>query len=205
MKALRIHGGERVRDSVESLPEPATEGDALNKTMAKLDAFFLPKKNTDVLVARFRNMRQNDHEIIMQYYARLRTEGAKCEFHYTELEIKRHLQETVRNRKLAKKSVRDRFSLEKFLEEAQADEEASANELEMTKETQDAGKQDSDANVNRVKEGKYSHRNANSNAVKLMENPREIQRWKKRRQAYLWEMFARTRAKEVPGYWENMR
>lgn len=117
-------------------------------------------------------MRQNDHEIIMQYYARLRTEGAKCEFHDTELEIKRHLQETVRNRKLANKSVRDRFSLEKFLEEAQADEEASANELEMTKETQDAGKQDSDANVNRVKEGKYCHRNANSNAVKLMEKPK---------------------------------
>lgn len=46
VKALRIHGGERVRDSVDSLPEPATEGDALNNTMAKLDAFFLPKRNT---------------------------------------------------------------------------------------------------------------------------------------------------------------
>ena len=51
---------------------------------------------------------------------------------FTELEIKRHLQETVRNQKLAKKSVRDRYRLEKFLEEAQADEEANANELEMT-------------------------------------------------------------------------
>lgn len=88
-------------------------------------------------MARFRKMRQNDHETIMQYYARLRPEAAKCEFHDTELEIKRHLQETVRNRKLAKKFVRDRYSLEKLLEEAQADEEANANELKMTaKETQ---------------------------------------------------------------------
>ena len=54
----------------------------------------------------------------------------QCKFHYTELEIKRHLQETVRNRRLAKKSIRDRYSLEKLLEEAQADEEANANELE---------------------------------------------------------------------------
>ena len=162
VKALRIYGGERVRNLVDSLPEPEMEGDAFVKTMAKLNAFFLPKKNTDVLVARFRKMRQNDHETIMQYYARLRPEAAKCEFHDTELEIKWHLQETVRNRKLAKKFVRDRYSLEKLLEEAQADEEANANELEVTaKETQNTGKQDSDANVNRVKAGKYSNNNAN--------------------------------------------
>ena len=69
--------------------------------------------------------------------------------------IKRHLQETVRNRKLAKNFVRDRYSLEKLLEEAQADEEANANELEVTaKETQNTGKQDNDANVNRVEAGK---------------------------------------------------
>ena len=90
----------------------------------------------------------------MQYYACLQPEAAKCRFLDTELEIKRHLQETVRNWRFAKKSVRDRYTLEKLLEEAQADEEAKANELEMTvKETQDAGKQDSDANVNRVKVG----------------------------------------------------
>ena len=58
----------------------------------------------------------------MQYYARLRPETAKCEFHDAELEIKRHLQETVQNRKLTKKSVRDHYSLEKLLEEAQVDE-----------------------------------------------------------------------------------
>ena len=40
VKAFRIYGGERVRDLVESLPEPEMEGDALDKTMAKLNAFF---------------------------------------------------------------------------------------------------------------------------------------------------------------------
>ena len=63
----------------------------------------------------------------------------------------------------------DRYSLEKLLEEAQADEEANANELEMTdKETQDAGKQDSDANVKRVKAGKDSNiLNANRSRRKV--------------------------------------
>ena len=181
VKALRIYGGERVRDLVDSLPEPEIEGDVFDKTMAKLNAFFLPKKNTDVLVARFRKMRQNDHETIMQYYARLRPEAAKCEFHDTELEIKRHLQETVRNRRFAKKSVRDRYSLEKLLEEAQADEEANANELEMTaKETQDAGKQDSDANVNRVKARKDSNRNANRSHRKVDGKAQEESRCRKK-------------------------
>ena len=168
VKALRIYAGKRVCDLLDSLPEPEIEGDAFVKTMAKLNAFFLPKKNTDVLVARFRKMRQNDHQTIMQYYARLRLEAAKCQFHDTELEIQRHLPETVRNRRLAKKSVRDRYSLEKLLEEAQADEEANANELEMTlKETQDAGEQGSDANVNRTKAGKYSNGNANRSRCKV--------------------------------------
>lgn len=153
VKALRIYGGERVRDLVDSLPEPEMEGDAFDKTMAKLNAFFLPKKNTDVLVARFRKMRQNDYETIMQYYARLRPEAAKCEFHDTELEIKRHLQETVRNRRLAKKK---------------ADEEANANELEMTaKKIQVISKQDSDVNANRVNVRKYSSRNANRSRRKV--------------------------------------
>jgi len=113
-------------------------------------------------------MRQNDHETIMQYYACLRPEAAKCEFRNAELEIVRHLQESVRNRMLAKKSVRDRYSLEKFLEEAQADEEANANELEMTaKEIQDNSKQDSDANVHRLNVRKNSNSKANRSRRKV--------------------------------------
>ena len=90
---------------------------------------------------------------------KLRTE---CEFHDTELETKPHLEETIRNRRLAKKSVNDCYSLEKLLEEVQAELEVNANELEMSaKEIQDVGKQDSDANVNRAKVGKDSNRNGN--------------------------------------------
>ena len=51
VKAFRIYSGKRVCDLVESLPEPEMERDALDKTMAKLNAFFLPKKNAEVLVA----------------------------------------------------------------------------------------------------------------------------------------------------------
>ena len=63
VKALRIYGGERIRDLVDSLPEPVLKEEANDfvKTMAKLNTFFLPKKNTNVLVARFRKMPRNDH------------------------------------------------------------------------------------------------------------------------------------------------
>ena len=116
-----------------------------------------------------------------RYYARLRPKAAKCEFHDTELEIKRHLQQTVRNRRLAKKSLRDRYSLEKPLEEAQADEEANANELEMTaKEIQDVSKQDSYANVNRVNVIKYLIEMQIVLAVRLMEKPKRNPEVKKK-------------------------
>ena len=205
VKALRIYGGERVCDLVDSLPEPEMEGDAFDKTMAKLNAFFLPTKNTNVLVARFCKMHQNDYETIMQYYARLRPEAVKCEFHDTELEIKRHLQQTIRNRRLAKKSVRDRYSLEKLLEEAQADEEANANELDMTvKEIQDIGRQDSDANANGVNVRKYSNRNANRSRCKVDGKAQEESRGE-RKGGKCTCGLSKTRAKEVPGIWENMR
>jgi len=149
-------------------------------------------------------MRQNDHETIMQYYARLRPEAAKCEFRNAELEIMRHLQESVRNRMLAKKSVRDRYSLEKFLEEAQADEEANANELEMT--AKDVGKQDSDANVHRLNVRKNSNSKANRSRRKVDGKAQEESKGEKKRwQAHLWEMWAKRRAKEMPGFWENVR
>ena len=73
------------------------------------------------------------------------------------------------------------------------------------KETRDAGKQDNDANVNRAKAGKYSNRNADALAVKLMEKPKrnpEVE--KKTVSGPGGEMWATTRAKEMPGYWENM-
>ena len=76
----------------------------------------------------------------------------------------------------------DRYSLEKLLEEGQADEEANANELGMTeKETQDAGKQDSEANVNRVKAGKDSNiLNANRSRRKVDRKAQEEFRGGKR-------------------------
>ena len=58
--------------------------------------------------------------------------------------------------------------MEKLLEEAPANKEAKANELEITaKETQDTGKQDSDANANRVKVWKDSNRNVDRTNGKI--------------------------------------
>ena len=80
--------------------------------------------------------------------------------------------------------------MEKLLVEAQADEEANMNEVEMTAEDiQDAGKQDSDANVNRVNVRKYSNRNAMCSGCKVDGKAQEHSRGeKKKSQAHLWEM-----------------
>jgi len=80
--------------------------------------------------------------------------------------------------------------LEKLLEEAQADEEANMNELEMTAEDiQDVGKQDSNANLNRVNVRKCSNRNATRSGCKVDGKDQEQSRGEKIRwQAHLWEM-----------------
>ena len=154
VRVLRIYGGQRVRGLVDSLSEPEIEGGAFGKIMAKLNASFLPKKNTYVLwcqgfVGCVKMITRRLCSATPAFDQKRRNAYSAKK----ELEIKRHLQQTVRNPgKLAKESVRDLYTLDKLLEEAPANKEAKANELEITaKETQDAGKLDSDANANRVK------------------------------------------------------
>ena len=109
-------------------------------------------------MAWFRKMHQKLDESIMQYYVRLRQEVSKCEFHDTELEIKRHLQETILNSKLAKKSIRDKYTLQKFLEEAQVEEESKTTEVIIEREVAR-----NDDNINNVQAGKYSSRSNHAN------------------------------------------
>lgn len=44
---------ERLRDIIDSLPNPPGEGNVYEKAITKLNGFFLPKKNIDILVTRF--------------------------------------------------------------------------------------------------------------------------------------------------------
>ena len=133
--------------------EPEIEGDAFGKTMPKLNASFLPRKNTYVLwcqgFVRCVKMMTTRLCSVRPAFDQKRRNAYSAK---NELEINRHLKQTVRNPKLAKESVRDLYTLKKLLEEAPAKKEAKPNELEITaKETQYAGRQDSDANANRVK------------------------------------------------------
>ena len=114
---MRLCGGEGLRDIIDSLPNPTSGVDEHQKTKTKLDAIFLAKKNTDVLVTRFQHMRQQEDESAVEYYAHLPHEATKCEFHNAELEIKRHVQDTRRDRRLPKKAVKDQLSVDKMLQE----------------------------------------------------------------------------------------
>ena len=123
--------------------------------MAKLNAPLLPKKNTYVLLCQgfVRCVKMITRRLcsVTPAFDQMRRNAYSARKKKKELEIKRHLQQTVRSPKLAKESVRDLYTMEKLLEEAPANKEAKANELEITAETQEAGKQDSDADANRVK------------------------------------------------------
>lgn len=159
VKAMRLYGGERLRDLIDTLPDPTNDNNMYEKTTAKLNAFFVPKKNTDILVNRFRNMRQLEDESVNDYYARLRQEATKCEFHNMDLEIKRHLQDTMNDRRLARKATKDQLSLEKILQEAQVYEQTERYERDLLRRSNERANmcdKESDTSYVNKMAGKYS-------------------------------------------------
>ena len=115
--------------------------------MAKLNMFFLHKK---IIQMSSSQGFTRCAKIPQDSYACLRPEATKCEFHNRDLEIKRHLQETICNRRLARKAVRNWYTLEKFLEEAE-EFERNEKEIRLT-ETEDAN-----FSVNKIRVGNYRH------------------------------------------------
>ncbi len=75
-----------IEELVDTLPDVQAMGSELEqqsefeKTIAKLDKYFLPLANVDSARSKFAEMSQIKEESISQYHVRLRTQANKCSF-----------------------------------------------------------------------------------------------------------------------------
>lgn len=87
-RALLLYSaGQEVQDIFENLTDPGHPAgvdpdphDAYQKAMRTLDAHFSPKMNVPYERHKFRQMSQSPTETVDQFVARLRKQGANCEF-----------------------------------------------------------------------------------------------------------------------------
>ena len=88
--------------------------------------FFRPQVNVEFEVANFRSLRQKSDENVDSYYVRLRQAATNCAFHDIDAEIKSHLIQTMKDRKVRKKGL-SRQGAQLTLQDVLAD--ARNNEL----------------------------------------------------------------------------
>ena len=79
--------GQDTQDIFDTIPNNG-EDDDYETALAKLDEYFLPKKNIDFEIFQFRKATQNRGETIDQFATRLRKLAANCEFRNVDTEIK---------------------------------------------------------------------------------------------------------------------
>ena len=82
---LLYQAGQETQELFDTLPDT---GDDYTTALAKLDGYFLPKKNVDYEIFQFREAVQQAGETTDQYVTRLRKLAAHCEFENLDKELK---------------------------------------------------------------------------------------------------------------------
>ena len=83
---LLYQAGSRVREIFRQLPDRG-EDDDYDTAVTKLNGYFEPQKHRLYEVYKFREARQGSTETLDQYYTRLRSLSARCEFSDSDFEI----------------------------------------------------------------------------------------------------------------------
>jgi hypothetical protein len=87
--------------------------------VAKLDEYFLPKKNVDYETFQFRQATQQTGEMLDQFVTRLRNLAAHCEFTDLNKELKSAIIQNCQSKRLRKFGLREEdMTLEKLLAKA---------------------------------------------------------------------------------------
>ena len=143
---LLIYGGEDLVDLDEALPDPTgQEGDDEYKvSIRKIDNHFIPKKNKDYARFQLSELKQQSHERLADYYARVRDIAKKCDYGTHEEDmIRDHLIQTMLNNKLHSKAIRENWVLDWILTEAALDEQTTEQADAMSKKLDDERRSES--------------------------------------------------------------
>ena len=132
---LLYQAGAETQELYDTLPVDEGEAQDYATTIAKLDAYFLPKKNVDFEIFQFRQAQQHVDETTDQYVTRLRKLAAHCEFGDLEKELKATIIQNCLSKSLRRFALReDKLTLENLLSKARALEasEAQARDIEVS-------------------------------------------------------------------------
>ena len=134
---LLYQAGAETQELYDTLPVGEGEANDYATTIAKLDAYFLPKKNADFEIFQFLQAKQHMDETTDQYVTRLRKLAAHCVFADLAKELKATIIQNCLSKPLRRFALReDKLTLENLLSKARALEasEAQAKDIEVSLE-----------------------------------------------------------------------
>ena len=109
-----------------TLPDPPTQenDDAYKILIRKIDKQFLSKKNKDFARFQISELKQQNHERLAEYYAKIREIARKCEYGDHENDaIRDHLIRTMLNHRIRNKAIRENWNPDRILNETALNEE----------------------------------------------------------------------------------
>ena len=80
-------------------------GQTYDEAKQVLRNFFHPQVNVEFEIANFHSLLQKSYENVDAYYVRLRQAATNCAFHDIDAEIKSHLIQTMKDRKVRRKGL----------------------------------------------------------------------------------------------------
>ena len=115
---LLYQAGQETQEIFDTLTET---GEDYKTAVAKLDEYFLPKKNVDYETFQFRQASQKSDQTVDQFVTRLRKLAVHCEFADLERELKSAVIEHCTSKRLRRHALREEaMTLDKLLSKAQA-------------------------------------------------------------------------------------
>ena len=156
---LLTYVGESTNDIFDILPDTGTTYQA---AIDALTQHFTPQGNNDMAIFDFRELKQGVNETLNEYYRRLKTKAAQCNFHSEEAEIKIQIIHKTRDSRLRKKALRETMTLKEILDYGNTLERTD----EQSKRLDNASKVQSENTVNyNDKQSKHTRKSATSDGA----------------------------------------
>ena len=131
-----------MHDIYETL-SPVTIGDNYADTLKVLNDYFLPKKNVEFEIYKFRQTKQEVNESLDTYYTKLKQLAKYCEFDNIEKEIKSQIIQACLSDKVRRKALRDSgITLQPILDFARAMDATDSHVTEMEEPNTDTDRLD---------------------------------------------------------------